>query len=308
MITFDANAVKSRSDLFTKMSLSDMFVLKLHMFVFTWLGMRPVKLGSREYFYGKVYAVAILSLLLSLSIWSSINLMVDEVTDTSFFLTFLKIVYCCSIAIFYATLLVGSLSNLTSWENLLEKLHQLAEHCNANGQKVEKKKWKLFKCVLLPIILICYSIEDLIFWKQISGIQVNSLLYIPAYIRLFYQLTVATVISEFSVVLKSWYEYLQQNVETILKEYCDGNNQQEFINNIGEIRFLYRLLLDVVEIMNIIFGKTLLVFFVLVQASVLSDIGWMIYWNLSVKMEVYLQNFYFLILNLVSICFEFHLD
>lgn len=287
-----------------KSALRNTFFLKLHVCLSKALGIHPLVFRNRTSLVGQIYSITLFGLLIIVSVWSGLEMIIQESQGYSIFQRILNGMGSIAVIFFFAILLFNSLTKEKSWKSLKRSLLDFDEFFVNDVEKCDGKRWKISLFILARLCALSLIILDELLWYEKN--QEGSLTVTKAYwtfqFGLLYQIVISTLLKEFSELVKSRYEYLHQYVKIILHIHVDNNfSKVEFHNEIQKMKKMYKLLFMFVQNVNDIFGNVLVVSFVLIMAIMLSDISASLnYVNLADYFDIILLNLAFWIAYLVS--------
>lgn len=287
-----------------KVSLRNTFFLNLQICLCKVLGIHPLIFENRKPLTGKIYSIILFGLLVSLSIWSGFEIIIEYSSVHSTFQRILSGTGSVTVIIYFANLLVNSLTKNKSWKNLRRNLVEFDEFFINDVEKCDGQKWKISLFILFRLSALSLMILDQMFWyeknKRTPVNDTNA--FWALQLGLLYQILISLLFKEFSEIVKSRYDYLHQYVKIILQIHVDNNvSKVEFHKEIQKVQKMYKLLFNFLESLNDIFGNVLIGFFMLILAVMLSDISVSLnYVNLAWTFDMVFANVVFWSVYLVS--------
>lgn len=289
MIVFNMNNPKSR--------IRDTFVLKLHLFVAKYLGLCPFAFGKKRHNLGKHFIpwiVLMASMVMSIGKGYTFLTNYNKLTD---FGVALYSSYAITQTSFYLSLLFNSVRKINDWEYLMVKLSKFDDICGSQYIVIDRKKWKIFGFISIRLILLSYAILDVVMWPR-SNITSYFVQFLPLHIAFFYEASIATMVWEFSKILKTRYDFLTNNFENILGHI---KTKEGFDKEIRKMKIMYKILHQIVNGLNSIFGNVILIYLANLQIFILTAVYWMaFYWDNDLRFQLFLGSFLTLLLFSVS--------
>lgn len=125
-------------------------------------------------------------------------------------------------------------------------------------------------------------------WQRTEMIS-YFLQFLPLHISFFYEVSVATLLCEFSEILKTRYDFMTNKLQQIFER---NQSEERFDKEINRIRTMYRILHEIVNRINRIFGNIILIFLTNLQIFILTVVYWEVfYWKNDLRLQLIIGSF-----------------
>lgn len=162
---------------------------------------------------------------------------------------------------------------------------------------IQKHTCGIIKLVLVHIFVPCLSVVDNLTWSENYGFSLKGALYhFPQHIVLYYELIASMFLWTISSILQIKYRHLKNTIRLTFL-----NTQNQSFNDIKvavrDIKFIYKRLHQMVEILSNIFGMTILLIFFNLVIRFLMNLTWWLFMSkeLAFVMGTCLYEFTFLV-------------
>lgn len=308
---------EQKSNIFTAEELKipikckkDTHLLKFHINLLTILGVCPAVVNSQRQRYIKMISAFITGSLLFLSAYVTIAILVCDIPEFTIFERLLSSLSIFTFIPFYGYKTLTNLSRQKSCGEIIASLRQFDDKCKARGDKKSKEpRMKKITFFVYRILAIIFSSVDII----ISTLDANTICehHLNTYLyhtELFYSFSVFTFLWELSDNLRQRYNYIKEQMKKILELHSDGHlPQNQLLDEIRDIKFLYKRLYSVIHKFNENSGMAVLSALIFIQTAILITMFW-ISFVVSFTSEMFIYNTFLMIYCTVSFFYSyFHL-
>lgn len=240
--------------------VKDLFQLKLHISLLTFLGICPF---GRNFIKAKIYSLCLLTTL-SAATLLSFNRSGFNNGLTAMIEKFLPIISNITLLIFFNSILLSSLRCRKSWKITFSVL--LKFDGTFFGRTLAKRRENKFRVLLYFLLchfaFVVYTFIDPLL--LIMALKKKMMLVYPAFliqhIGIYYQFTIAYFFWEFAKTVESRYKFLEGLLQDVFLNTKHDFPRAVIRNDIQKIKSKYKLLYTAVQEINTIFGWIIIFF------------------------------------------------
>lgn len=239
--------------------------MRLYWMVGKFLGLYPTTDFSHKgtKIFVKFYMVIVLGILMVTNVYNSAVKYFWELDLLTTFEKVINFVALLNPPFLFLTILVTNLLMPDSWKTLFELFSIFDSNCGYWILEENKYHKGLVQFMIMQIGVLIYTVCDLILCFHIHQYEVSILVFVPQHITYFYAYNVAFFVMELSVVLDTRYLFLQEDLKLlILCKNERGSPNDDFEAKIKNVKKLYKILYNIIETTNKLFGFWILVILV----------------------------------------------
>lgn len=299
LITF-VDGFRNKTAKPSQKQVRDIINLKLHIFMLTVLGICPFK---KKMICSKIYASCLLGFIVSTTAASLVCQYVAFPEMHSKFETFLTTADVISLTMLYLSILYSNWKSLKSWKYIFGAILKFDENISKNNVKHCLSKWNISKFIVLSLMPLIFSVNDIFLWSLVGNIStwVDEFIVVLQHIGLFYEFQIILFIWEMAYMLQTRFQYLEGRVQNLIPDVIlnQEHSLHVFENCIKDIKYKYMLLYNAVQEVNTIFGCIILFLLVQLTGAFLLDFYWIMY-LVGEKPEMFFEWFTFSLIIVVS--------
>lgn len=239
--------------------IRNVYYLRLHIITLKILGVSPL---AGKVKLSRVYGSCLLGVLILCGLICGAQTFLVNHPRTVFMkcLLAMAMIALCS---FFASILCSNWRNKRSWKRILELSITIDK--SARWLLEEKVSLTTFlRFTLLHLAPLFYSILDGYLWFRAEArlFILDLPLFMTQHTGLFYEFQIATFLWEIAHIMEFRYTHVEENLKSVLshKIITDKTLQPPLKYNIRKLKYRYKLLYNIIQELNIIFGWTLMTY------------------------------------------------